>query len=89
LDADERRLTGFYKEKKRKIFKLDTLGSDLLKAFKDSRYFSNSRYFNFFKYVQKMKDTGITVVSGIYRMDDYVTRQEMAAFLGRAFLGMM
>ena len=43
---------------------------------------------NFFKYVQKMKDTGITVVNGIYRVDDYVSREEMAAFLARAFLGM-
>ena len=42
----------------------------------------------FFKYVQKMKDTGITVVNEIYRVDDYVTREEMAAFLARAFLGM-
>jgi hypothetical protein len=42
----------------------------------------------FFKYVQKVKDTGITELSGIYRVDDYVTRGEMAAFIGRAFLGM-
>ncbi|MCX8069860.1 MAG: S-layer homology domain-containing protein, partial [Thermodesulfovibrionales bacterium] len=42
----------------------------------------------FFKYVQKMRDLGITVVTGTYRVDDYVTRQEMAAFLGRAFLNM-
>ena len=42
----------------------------------------------FFKYVQKLKDTGITVLSGTYRIDDYVTREEMAAFIGRAFLGM-
>jgi hypothetical protein len=52
-------------------------------------YFSDvSQNHVFFKYVQKMKDTGITAVTGIYRVDDYVTRQEMAAFLGRAFLGM-
>jgi hypothetical protein len=42
----------------------------------------------FFKYVQKMKDTGITAVSGIYMVDDVVTRGQMAAFLARAFLGM-
>ncbi len=57
--------------------------------------YTQTPYFNdvsqnhiFFKYVQKMKDTGITAVTGIYRVDDNVTRQEMAAFLGRAFLGM-
>ena len=42
----------------------------------------------FFRYVQKMKDAGITAITGSYRVDDYVTRQEMAAFLARAFLGM-
>jgi hypothetical protein len=42
----------------------------------------------FFEYVQKMKDTGITAVSGIYRVDDYVTREEMAACVSRAFLDM-
>lgn len=35
-----------------------------------------------------MKDTRITVISGIYRVDDYVSSKEMAEFLGRAFLGM-
>lgn len=43
---------------------------------------------DFFKYVQKMKDTGITAVSNIYDVDSDVTREQMAAFLGRAFLGM-
>jgi hypothetical protein len=42
----------------------------------------------FFKYVQKMKDEGITAVMGTYMVDDVVTREQMAAFLGRAFLGM-
>jgi len=42
----------------------------------------------FFKYVQKMKDTSITTVSTIYDVDSYVTREQMAAFLARAFLGM-
>lgn len=58
-------------------------------------HFTQAPYFldvpdahNFFKYVQKMKDTGITVVNEIYRVDDYITREEMAAFLARAFLEM-
>jgi hypothetical protein len=42
----------------------------------------------FFKYVQKMKDDGITAVTGIYDVDAPVTRDQMAAFLARAFLGM-
>jgi hypothetical protein len=43
---------------------------------------------NFFKYVQKMKDEGITAVTGVYDVDSVVTRAQMAAFLARAFLGM-
>jgi len=42
---------------------------------------------NFFKYVQKMKDEGITAVTGTYNVDSFVTRAQMAAFLARAFLG--
>ena len=42
----------------------------------------------FFKYVQKMKDVGITTVTGNYDVDGLVTREQMAAFLARAFLGM-
>jgi hypothetical protein len=42
----------------------------------------------FFKYVQKLKDEGITALTGIYGVDDNVTRAQMAAFLARAFLGM-
>jgi hypothetical protein len=42
----------------------------------------------FFKYVQKLKDTGITVVSLTYDVDGTVTRDQMAAFLARAFLWM-
>ena len=42
---------------------------------------------NFFKYVQKMKDEGITTVTGTYNVDSVVTRAQMAAFLARAFLG--
>ena len=42
----------------------------------------------FFKYVQKLKDEGITAVTGTYGVDNIVTRAEMAAFLARAFLGM-
>lgn len=42
----------------------------------------------FFKYVQKLKEAGITVSNGTYRPSDPVTRNEMATFLARAFLGM-
>ncbi|MBZ0155379.1 MAG: S-layer homology domain-containing protein [Alphaproteobacteria bacterium] len=43
---------------------------------------------NFFKYVQKLKDVAITVVTGTYGVDTVVTREQMAAFLARGFLGM-
>jgi hypothetical protein len=43
---------------------------------------------NFFKYVQRLRDDGITVVSSTYGVNDIVTRAQMAAFLARAFLGM-
>jgi hypothetical protein len=43
---------------------------------------------NFFKYVQKVKDVGITTVTGNYGVDNMVPRDQMAAFLARAFLGM-
>jgi photosystem II stability/assembly factor-like uncharacterized protein len=42
----------------------------------------------FFKYVQKLRDLGITQVTGTYFVDRPVTRAEMAAFLSRAFLSM-
>ena len=42
---------------------------------------------NFFKYVQKMKDEGITTVTGTYMVDQPVTRGQMAAFLVRAKFG--
>jgi hypothetical protein len=42
----------------------------------------------FFKYVQKMKDDAITTTTGAYMASSNVTRDQMAAFLGRAFLGM-
>lgn len=54
-------------------------------TFKLRRYPS---YITFFKYVQRLKDDGITVVSGPYNVDRIVTRDQMAAFLARAFLGM-
>jgi hypothetical protein len=57
--------------------------------------YTTTPYFNdvpsthgFFKYVQKMKDAGITAVTGTYDVNGTVTRGQMAAFLGRAFLGM-
>jgi len=43
---------------------------------------------NFFKYVQKLRDEGITAVTGTYYVNNNVTRAEMAAFIARAFLGM-
>jgi hypothetical protein len=42
----------------------------------------------FFKYVQKLRDEGITTLTGTYYVNNNVTRAEMAAFLSRAFLGM-
>ncbi len=42
----------------------------------------------FFKYIQKVKDAGITTVTEVYSVDAPVTRDQMAAFLARAFLGM-
>ena len=42
----------------------------------------------FFKYVQKLKDEGITAVTGTYMVDNNVPRDQMAAFLARAFLWM-
>jgi hypothetical protein len=41
-----------------------------------------------FKYVQKMKDDGLTTSTGTYMVDDIVTRDQMAAFLARSFLEM-
>ena len=38
----------------------------------------------FFKYIQKMKDEGITAVTGTYSPGEVVTRDQMAAFLVRA-----
>ncbi len=45
---------------------------------------------SFFPYVQKLKELGITTGcgNGDYCPDDFVTRDQMAAFLARAFLGM-
>lgn len=58
-------------------------------------FFSTTPYFSdvpsthtFFKYVQKLKDEGITAVTETYGVDNIVTRAQMAAFLARAFLGM-
>jgi len=42
----------------------------------------------YFSYVQRLKDLGITTVTGTYNVDDPVTRDQMAAFIARAFLGM-
>ena len=42
----------------------------------------------YFKYVQKMKDEGITGNVGTYNWTDVVIREHMAAFLSRAFLEM-
>ncbi|MCX8070184.1 MAG: S-layer homology domain-containing protein, partial [Thermodesulfovibrionales bacterium] len=42
----------------------------------------------YFKYVQRLKQDNITTQTGIYRVNDVVLREEMAAFLSRGFLGM-
>ncbi|MCC6345867.1 MAG: S-layer homology domain-containing protein [Nitrospirales bacterium] len=42
----------------------------------------------YFKYVQKLKDESITSVSEQYAIDTIVTRDQVAALLSRAFLGM-
>jgi hypothetical protein len=42
----------------------------------------------FFKYVQKLRDTGLTKATGTFFVDRDITRGEMAAFLARAFLKM-
>ncbi|MFZ5997968.1 MAG: S-layer homology domain-containing protein, partial [Nitrospirota bacterium] len=52
-------------------------------------YFSDVPSTNyFFKYVQKLKETGITKASGTYNPQGNITRSEIAVFLARAFLGM-
>ena len=43
---------------------------------------------NFFKYVQKMRDEGITTTTGTYNVNQIVPRDQMAAFISRAFFGM-
>jgi hypothetical protein len=43
----------------------------------------------FFKYVQKMKDDAITTTTVTYMVSAYVNREQMAAFVARAFLGML
>ena len=43
----------------------------------------------YFKYIQKLKDLNITTMSGTYIPSEDVTRDQMAAFLARAFLGMV
>jgi hypothetical protein len=63
--------------------------------YKENFTFTSTPYFGdvpsnhtFFKYVQRLKDDGTTAVTGTYSIDSYVTREQMAAFLARAFLGM-
>jgi len=41
----------------------------------------------FFSYVQRLKDIGITTVTGTYGVDEIVPRDQMAAFIARTFLG--
>lgn len=43
---------------------------------------------DFFIHVQKLKDENITTVEGIYNINQIVPREQMAAFIARAFLGM-
>ena len=58
-------------------------------SYTQNPYFSDVPQNNvFFKYVQEMKDMGITTLEGTYLVGNNVTRGEMAAFLARGFLGM-
>jgi lipopolysaccharide transport system ATP-binding protein len=66
------------------------------KAKKDPENFSyrTTPYFSdvlstdqFFKYIQKLKDDGITTATGTYNPDEVVTRAQMATFIVRAFYG--
>jgi streptogramin lyase len=41
-----------------------------------------------FTYIQKFRDANITQVTGTYNVDQPVTRDQMAVFLARTFLGM-
>jgi hypothetical protein len=57
----------------------------------ETPYFSDvSTSDQFFPYIQKLKELGITTGcgNGNYCPSEYVTRDQMAAFLARAFLGM-
>ena len=61
----------------------------------DTFDYTQTQYFNdvpptygAFSYIQKFRDAGITQVIGTYNVDAPVTRDQMAVFLGRAFLGM-
>jgi YVTN family beta-propeller protein len=58
--------------------------------------FNENPYFNdvpsdswAFKYVQKMKEEGYTTNTGSYEASSAVTREQMAAFISRAFLDML
>ncbi len=58
-------------------------------------YYTQTPYFTdvpagttFFVDVQRLKDLGITTVTGTYGVNENVTRDEMAAFIARTFLGM-
>lgn len=57
-------------------------------------YYTTTPYFSdvpstdpFFKYVQKLKDDGITTLTDTYSPDEVVTRDQMAVFIGRALYG--
>ncbi|MFO0752336.1 MAG: S-layer homology domain-containing protein [Thermodesulfovibrionales bacterium] len=74
----------------------DQMAAFLIRAkYGEDFTYTQSPYFSdvpeasaYFKYVQKLKDAGITTVSGTYYVDMPVTRDQMAAFLARTFLGM-
>ncbi len=66
------------------------------KAKQDLEHFSytTTPYFSdvpatsqFFRYVQKLKDEGLTTVTGAYNPDEVVTRAQMATFTARVFYG--
>ena len=57
-------------------------------SFTQTPYFSDvPATQGFFKYVQKLKDTGLTAVSDVYGVDTHSTRGQVAAFIIRSRYG--
>lgn len=59
-------------------------------AYPTTPYFTDVPASNpFFKYIQKMKETGLTTNTGTFNPTGVVTRAQMATVISRAFLGVM